>query len=81
MADTQRTAFIADKQLAERIKKIQEELKLDNPGEVLAMAISMIELSLGREVEFHDKQKTYRSNKFAKYNQTVIIDDDGDQTQ
>lgn len=71
------TAFVASEELAEKIKQIQSELNLKTPGEVISMGLSLIELSLGREVEFHDRNKTYKTSKFAKYNQTVVLEDNG----
>ena len=39
------------------------------------MALYLMDLALGREVEFKDKNKTFRTTKFAEHNQTVILED------
>lgn len=81
MADKhKKKAFVASEELTEKITRIQHELGLASPGEVINMGISLVELALGREVEFHDKNKIYKTNKFSKYNQTVILDGTSDES-
>jgi len=69
--------FVAPRKVSSKIKQLQEQLKLDSPGEVLSMALSMLELALGREVELKDKKGSYHISKFSKYHQTVEISEDG----
>lgn len=68
-------AFVASDELLERIENLQHELNLESAGEVIALGISMLELSLGRNVEFSEKNKSFRVSKFAGHNQTVILDE------
>ncbi len=75
MADEDKIHFVTSDDAAEKIKKLQEKLKVDSPGEVISMALSMLELAIGRDVEFSDKKKSLKVSKFSKLNQTVIIED------
>ncbi|MCA9383475.1 hypothetical protein KC909_03855 [Candidatus Dojkabacteria bacterium] len=74
MTGKAKTAYVASEALSEKIKKLQDELKLKSPGEVIAMGLSLIELSLGREIEFHEDGKVYKSSKFKGHNQTVELE-------
>lgn len=68
-------AFVPSKELQTKINQIQQELKLEDPAEVISMALYLMDLALGREVEFKDKHQTFRTTKFAEHNQTVILED------
>lgn len=77
--EEQKKAFIASSELTKKIEKLQKELQLDSAGEVISLGLSMLEMSLGRNVDFQDKDKSYRVSKFAGANQTVILDVDSDE--
>ena len=70
------TIFVASKDLSEKIKKLQQELNLDSPGKVIAMALSLVELSLGREVELWDNEKKIKISKFKNHRQTITLDEE-----
>jgi hypothetical protein len=74
---TDELTFVASKKLSDKIKELQRQLELESPGEVLSTALSMLELSLGREVEFKDKNGSYKTSKFSKYNHTIELTEDG----
>ncbi|KXK27338.1 MAG: hypothetical protein TR69_WS6001000213 [candidate division WS6 bacterium OLB20] len=71
-----KTAFVPSSELNEKLKRLQEEMHLGSAAEVISLALSMLEISLGREVEVRDSKHSYRISKFSRYNQTVTLDDD-----
>lgn len=73
--EKEKIAFVAPKKVTKKIQELQQQLKLDSPGEVIAMALSMLELAIGRNVEYKDGSKKLKISKFSKYNQTVVVDD------
>lgn len=76
--DDKKLVFVADEDLSGRIKDMQKELNLKSPAEVIAMGLSLLELSVGRNIEIQEKDKKYKIKDLAKYNQTFAIEDDGD---
>ena len=78
MKNNKQIAYLASEEISSKIQKLQEELNLKSPGEVIAIALQLIEMSMGREVEFKDGNKIYRTKKFSNLNQTVILDEDGE---
>ena len=50
--------FSASADLSEKIAELQKELNLNSPGEVIALALSLIEISMGRELEISDAKKS-----------------------
>lgn len=78
MDNPKKTAFVASDKLMKRLKKLQEEMKLGTSAEVVSLALSLLEISMGREVELNDNSnKTkFRISNLAKYNQTISFDDE-----
>jgi hypothetical protein len=68
-------AFLADKELAKKIRSMQDTLHLKTPGEVVSRALSLMELSMGRKLELWDNDKKIKIDDFSKFNQTVIVED------
>jgi hypothetical protein len=72
-----KTAFVASKELTTKIEKLQKELGLTSPGEVISLGLSFLELSMGREVEFHEGAKVFKTNKFSQNKLIVSLEDNG----
>lgn len=66
-----RYAFVASKHLSKHIDELRVKLGLETNAEVISMALSMLELSLGRNVEVKDRKGNMQVNKFADYQPTV----------
>jgi len=78
MADDKKIAFVPSSELKQKLDKLQHEMKLESPAEVISLALSMLEISLGRDVELADNTSRYKISRFAKYNQTVSFEDHDD---
>lgn len=78
MADDKKTAFVASEELDERLRRLQKELDLPSTAQVLSLAVSMLEVSLGHEVEIKSAKKRYKISRFSKYNQTIDLDGSSD---
>jgi len=67
-------AFALPENLSKKIIELQKEMNLKTPGEVILKALSLLELSMGREVEIKDEEKKYRIKSFENYRQSIKID-------
>jgi len=67
-------AFALPENLSKKIIELQKEMNLKTPGEVILKALSLLELSMGREVDIKDEEKKYRIKSFENYMQSIKID-------
>ncbi len=70
-------AVALPKKLSKRVMKMQKELDLKSPGEVVVRALSLLELSMGRKVELKDNEDTLEINSFKKLRQSIKLEDRG----
>lgn len=72
-------AYVLSEKLDEKVERIQRELGLDEPGEVIAKAIELLDVSIGRKVVLEERQtaRSLHITGLEKFNQTVTLDDDG----
>ena len=68
-------AVVLPENLSEKVEKLQKELELASPGEVILRALSLLELSMGRKVELKDSNQTLEINEFKKLRQSIQISD------
>lgn len=73
--DSDKLVFALPPKLSKKVRELQEELDLNTPGEVVIKALSLLELSMGRNVELKDDDETIRIKSFGKLRQSVTLDD------
>ncbi|MBU0976504.1 MAG: hypothetical protein ABIE03_02075 [Patescibacteria group bacterium] len=61
--------------LTRKIERIQKQMDLKTPGEVILKALSLLELSIGRKVELSDKGDTFEINSFEHLRQSIKFED------
>jgi hypothetical protein len=71
-------AFVLPPKLSKEVKKIQKELDLNSPGEVITKALFLLKVSLGRKVRFESKDNQLEIDEFQNYRETITFDDSND---
>lgn len=75
-------AFAFPKNLTKKVLKLQKELGLKSPGEVILKALSLLELSIGRKVELKDKDDTLEISSFEDLRQSIKLEEiDSEETK
>ena len=64
-------AFVLPPKLSEEVKRIQKEMNLKSPGEVITKALALLQLSMGRRVKFESNKEKLSINSFKGFNQTI----------
>lgn len=69
-------AFVLPPKLTKKLEKIQREMGVDDPGVVIAKAIDLLDISIGRKVILEEKEtkRALKINGLEEYNQTFVID-------
>ncbi|MBN2015229.1 hypothetical protein JW766_00140 [Candidatus Dojkabacteria bacterium] len=63
------------KKLTETVVKLQKELGLKSPGEVILKALSLLELSMGRKVQLKDDKETLEIKSLQGLKQSVKVEE------
>ncbi|HEX9804865.1 MAG TPA: hypothetical protein VGA67_04230 [Candidatus Dojkabacteria bacterium] len=78
-----KTAYILPPKLSSIVEKIQKELGLNEPGEVITKAIELLDYSIGRKVilEDKDKKRSIQIDSLKGFHETFDIDSNGSSHQ
>jgi hypothetical protein len=68
-------AVALPEKLSKKVRKLQEQMDLKSPGEVILKALSLLELSMGRKVELKDDDDTFEIKSFEGLKQSIKLDD------
>lgn len=74
-------AFALPENLSQKVKDLQKQLGLNTPGEVILKALSLLELSIGREVQMKDGKETLQIQGFKNYRQSITLEDIEEKTE
>ena len=67
-------AVVLPPKLSKEVKKIQKEMHLNSPGEVIAKGLSLLWLSMGRKVKLESGRERLEIDDFKEFNQTFTYD-------
>lgn len=68
-------AVVLPPKLSEEVKKIQKEMNLESPGEVISKGLALLKLAMGRKVKLESGREKLEIDDFREYNQTFKYDD------
>ncbi len=72
-------AVVLPPELSKEVRKIQKELNLDSPGDVIAKGLSLLWLAMGRKVKMESGKEKLEINDFKDHHQTFTLDENGKQ--
>ena len=67
-------AVVLPPNLSEEVKKIQKEMKLKSPGEVISKGLSLLKIAMGRRVRLESGGEKLEIDDFKEFNQTFTYD-------
>ncbi|MBN1916077.1 hypothetical protein JW796_03760 [Candidatus Dojkabacteria bacterium] len=68
-------AVVLPPNLSKEVKKIQKEMKLESPGEVISKGLALLKLAMGRRVKLESGGEKLEIDDFKEYNQTFKYED------
>ena len=68
-------AVVLPPNLSKEVKKIQKEMKLKSPGEVITKGLSLLKLAMGRRVKLESGSEKLEIDDFKEFNQTFTYTD------
>ena len=67
-------AVVLPPNLSKEVKRIQKEMSLKSPGEVITKGLSLLRLAMGRKVRLESGRERLEIDDFKEFNQTYTYD-------